>query len=73
MGRNRKVSSAFFPPHKLWWDETGEFNLVIIQVQRGVAPIPKSLKKHRIEENINIFDFELSYEEMEELGEFVFV
>ncbi|KAJ8707010.1 hypothetical protein PYW08_011144 [Mythimna loreyi] len=39
-------------------------------VQRGVVPIPKSVKKNRIEENINVFDFELTEEEMETLSKF---
>ena len=33
-------------------------------LQRGVAAIPKSVHKERIEENINIFDFTLSAEDM---------
>ncbi len=32
--------------------------------QRGVVAIPKSTHKERIVENINIFDFELSTEDM---------
>jgi 2,5-diketo-D-gluconate reductase A len=35
--------------------------------QRGVVAIPKSVRKERIEENLNIFDFQLSDEEMQEI------
>ncbi|CAH2245615.1 jg6538 [Pararge aegeria aegeria] len=39
-------------------------------VQKGVIPIPKSIKKERIEQNIDIFDFELSDEDFDRLSEF---
>lgn len=48
-----------------------KYNKSIAQVtlrwltQRGVIAIPKSVRKERMEENINIFDFELSSEEMQ--------
>lgn len=36
--------------------------------QRGVVAIPKSVKKDRIKENFNIFDFELSIEDMDSIA-----
>ncbi len=52
-----------------------KYNKTIAQVilrwvtQRGVVAIPKSVRKERMEENINIFDFELSPEDMEQIKE----
>lgn len=37
-------------------------------VQRGVVVIPKSVHKNRMEQNIDIWDFELSKEDMEEIA-----
>ena len=37
-------------------------------VQRGVSVIPKSSRVERVVENMNIFDFELSAEEMERIS-----
>lgn len=37
-------------------------------VQRGVVVIPKSIRKARIEENFNIWDFTLSEEQMQQIG-----
>lgn len=37
-------------------------------VQRGVVVIPKSVHKERIEENINIWDFKISDEDMQEIA-----
>lgn len=36
--------------------------------QRGVVAIPKSVRKERMEENLNIFDFNLSVEDMEAIA-----
>jgi diketogulonate reductase-like aldo/keto reductase len=37
-------------------------------VQRGVVAIPKSVRKERIVENFNIFDFELSAGDIEQIS-----
>lgn len=37
-------------------------------VQRGVVAIPKSVRKERIVENFNIFDFELSVDDIEQIS-----
>nr|WP_301926950.1 aldo/keto reductase [Ferruginibacter sp.] len=48
-----------------------KYNKTIAQIvlrwltQRAVVAIPKSVRKERMAENINIFDFELSAEDME--------
>jgi len=50
-----------------------KYNKSIAQVilrwltQRGVVAIPKSVRKERMEENINIFDFQLTTEEIESI------
>lgn len=37
-------------------------------VQRGIVPLAKTVRKERMLENINIFDFELSQEDMAEIA-----
>lgn len=39
-------------------------------VQRGFTPIPKSAHKERLQANIDIFDFELTDEDMKNLFRF---
>jgi methylglyoxal/glyoxal reductase len=54
-------------------DIAHKYNKSVAQVilrwdlQNGVVTIPKSIKEHRIIENANIFDFELSLEDMEKI------
>jgi len=37
-------------------------------IDRGTVVIPKSIKRHRLEENFNIFDFKLSSDEMKTIN-----
>ena len=41
--------------------------LIRWSLQKGFIPLPKSVMKSRIEENADVFDFELSDEEMKTL------
>ncbi|MBF4632594.1 aldo/keto reductase [Clavibacter michiganensis subsp. phaseoli] len=48
-------------------EKTGKTPAQVIlrwQIESALAPIPKSVKKHRIEENINVFDFTLTPEDI---------
>ena len=44
--------------------------LIKFQVQRGIVVLPKSITPARIKSNIDIFDFELSEDEMKEISSF---
>lgn len=48
-------------------DKTWAQILLRWSLQKGFIPLPKSITPHRIEENAELFNFELSNEEMERL------
>ena len=63
-GRNNMFTN---PELKAIGDKYGKSIAQVILrwlVQRGIVPLAKSVKKERMQENINIFDFELSDEDM---------
>ena len=59
--------------NKLMIDLSEKYKKTIAQiilrwhVQRGIIPIPKSSNEERIKENLNIFDFELSINDMKSI------
>ena len=38
-------------------------------LQRGIVCIPKSVNKERMEQNFNVFDFQLAQEDMDKIAE----
>ena len=68
-GRNNMFSN---PELKVIGEKYGKTVAQVILrwlVQRNIVPLSKSVKKSRMEENINIFDFELSKEDMDKISE----
>lgn len=51
--------------HLSFTSSSSSFSSICLQVQNGAIVIPKSANKNRIQENFNIFDFELSNADME--------
>ena len=49
------------------YGKSGSQVLLRWSLQNGAIPIPKSVHKERIEENINVFDFNIEEEEMKKL------
>jgi diketogulonate reductase-like aldo/keto reductase len=60
---NNEVLKAIAAKHK----KTVAQVILRWQTQRGIIAIPKSAKKERMLENINIFDFKLSNEDLESI------
>lgn len=46
------------------------FLFSLLQIEIGTVPIPKTVTKSRIEENINVFNFKLSAKEIEFMDSF---
>lgn len=41
--------------------------MIKYQIQRGVSVIPRSISKERLKENLNVFDFNLTSDEINEI------
>jgi diketogulonate reductase-like aldo/keto reductase len=52
------------------YDKTPAQMMLRWEIQHGIIVIPKSAHKERIEENANIFDFEISDDDMESIDSF---
>ncbi len=64
-GRNNMFENAQL---KAIGQKYGKTNAQVILrwlIQRGIVPLAKTVRKERMKENIDVFDFELSYEDME--------
>jgi hypothetical protein len=66
--RQKSLHQYHIPSVELisWWAASASIchNISFHQIQHGVVPIPKSSNKRRMEENFDIFDFELTPEEV---------
>lgn len=45
-------------------------NIILFQIERGLTPIPKSTNRDRIAQNIDLFDFSLTEDEVNEISKF---
>lgn len=80
---NKSLTNIIKQPHKscyaiwyvlhlpfLFYDWPYRYGTFPLQVDNGVIPIPKSVTKTRISENIDIFDFKLTEDEIKLIDTF---
>lgn len=68
-GKNNIFSNPILKEIGEKYDKTVAQVILRWIIQRGIIVFPKSVKKERMIENFNIFDFELSSEDMEKIKE----
>ena len=67
-GKNNIFANELLHSIAVKYNKTVAQTILRWLTQRGVIAIPKSVRKERIIENFNIFDFELSEEDMDAIG-----
>jgi diketogulonate reductase-like aldo/keto reductase len=65
--RGERMSEKLLEPLTKKYGKTAAQVLLRWSLQKGFVPLPKSVVPSRIEENADIFDFELTTDEMEKL------
>ncbi len=67
LARGWKLNDQRIDEVSVKYDKTNAQVLIRWSLQHGCVPIPKSVHKERIQENIDVFDFELALEDMDAL------
>ena len=65
--RGERMDSMLLQPLMKKYGKTAAQVLLRWSLQRGFVPLPKSVTPSRIEENTNVYDFELTQEDMKSL------